>query len=271
MASTLVLVGGGKMGGALLEGWLELGMAPANIVVVEPYAENATALAALGVTVVATPEDLASDSSPDVIVFAVKPQMMDSVAPIYKKFAPTGTLFISIAAGVTIGFFENRLGAEAAVVRCMPNLPASIRRGITAATAGAMVTTSQRNQAQELMEAVGGVVWVEDEALIDIVTAVSGSGPAYVFLLSEYLAKAGIEAGLPADMAEQLARATVCGAGALLDRSTEKAEALRRNVTSPGGTTAAALDVLMAEDGLSQLMRKAIARATARSRELSVD
>ncbi len=271
MPSTLVLVGGGKMGGALLEGWLELGMAPADIVVVEPYAKNAKALKAHGVTVVAAPEDLASDISPDVIVFAVKPQMMNSVVPTYKQFAPAGSLFISIAAGVTIGFFENRLGAEAAVVRCMPNLPASIHRGITGASAGARVSTTQRNQAQKLLEAVGDVVWVEDEALIDIVTAVSGSGPAYVFLLSECLAQAGIKAGLPADLAERLARATVCGAGALLDQSTESAETLRHNVTSPGGTTAAALDVLMAEDGLNSLMRRAIARATARSRELAVD
>ena len=271
MPSNLVLVGGGKMGGALLEGWIEVGMSPASIAVVEPYAESAKALAAHGVTVVATPEDLASGISPDVIVFAVKPQMVNDVAPAYKKFSQKGALFISIAAGVTIGFFENSLGAEAAVIRCMPNLPASIHRGITGAFAGAKVSTTQRNRAQELLEAVGEVVWVESEALIDVVTAVSGSGPAYVFLLSECLAEAGIEAGLTPDMAKRLARATICGAGALLNQSSESAETLRKNVTSPGGTTAAALEVLMAEDGLSPLMRRAIARATTRSRELAVD
>jgi pyrroline-5-carboxylate reductase len=271
MPSTLVLIGGGKMGGALLEGWLQVGINPANIFVVEPYADSSKALAELGVTVVATPEDLANEIYPDIIVFAVKPQMMDSVVPVYKKFSPQGALFISIAAGITIGFFENRLGAGTAVVRCMPNLPGSIHRGISGAFAGSTVSAAQRNRAQELLEAVGEVVWVENEALIDVVTAVSGSGPAYVFLLSECLAQAGVEAGMPPDLAERLARATICGAGALLDQSGESAETLRQNVTSPGGTTAAALEDLMAEDGLCSLMRRAVARATARSRELSID
>ena len=180
-----------------------------------------------------------------------------------------GTVFLSIAAGKTIGFFEGHLGREAAIVRAMPNTPAAIGRGISVLCANARASQAQRETCGALMQAAGEVAWVEEEALLDPVTAVSGSGPAYVFLLVEALAAAGVSAGLPEDLAMRLAGETVSGAGELLRRSGESAATLRHNVTSPGGTTQAALEVLMAEDGLQALMTRAVAAATRRSEELA--
>lgn len=270
MTVSLVLAGCGKMGGALLEGWLARGIRADEVAVVEPDAAQAEAAARrLGRKVHAQPAELAAGVRPDVVVFAVKPQVMDDVAPAYRRFAGPGTVFLSIAAGKTIGYFAGKLGGEAAIVRAMPNTPAAVGRGVTVACANPRVSAAQRRRCQELLEAVGEVMWCEDESLIDAVTAVSGSGPAYVFLLAECLAEAGIEAGLPADMAGRLARATVAGAGELLHRSQEQPEVLRKNVTSPGGTTAAALAVLMAPDGLKALLARAVRAAARRSRELS--
>jgi pyrroline-5-carboxylate reductase len=268
-AVRLILAGGGKMGGALLEGWIKGGAEPASLAVVEPDAGAAAHSKRLGVVVVSTLDQIAADAKPDAVVFAVKPQVMGQVVPAYKRFAAASPVFLSIAAGITTGFFEGELGAGAAVVRAMPNLPASVHRGISGAFANAKVSAAQRQRAQGLLEAVGEVVWVDSESLIDAVTAVSGSGPAYVFLLAECLAKAGAAAGLPPEMALRLARSTVTGAGELLARSSESAETLRKNVTSPGGTTAAALEVLMGNDGLQPLMDKAVAAAARRSRELA--
>jgi pyrroline-5-carboxylate reductase len=194
---------------------------------------------------------------------------MGDVARHYRRFATPETVFLSIAAGKTLAFFSRQLGAEAAIVRAMPNTPAAIGRGITVACPNPYASAVQIALCDRLLAAAGEVAWVDDEALIDAVTAVSGSGPAYVFLLIECLAKAGIAAGLPADLAVRLARATVAGSGELARLSSEPAEVLRQNVTSPGGTTRAALDVLMAADGLETLMRKAVAAAAARSRELA--
>ena len=265
-----LLVGCGKMGGALLAGWIDRGVAPAGITVVEPADEAAAAVrSAHGVTVVAGMEALDAGYRPDIVVFAVKPQGLGDIAVLYRPFAEAGAVALSIAAGKPIAFFEAALGAAAAIVRTMPNTPAAVRRGITAACANAHVTDTQRALCQELLEAVGEVVWVDDEALLDPVTAVSGSGPAYVFLLIECLAEAGVAAGLPADTAERLARATVIGSAELARQSPDPAAVLRRNVTSPGGTTEAALKVLMADDGLGPLMRRAIDAATRRSRELA--
>ncbi|MGH7091841.1 MAG: pyrroline-5-carboxylate reductase, partial [Stellaceae bacterium] len=205
---------------------------------------------------------------PRAIVFAVKPQSLDEVAPHYRRFAPA-TPFLSIAAGKTLAFFTRRLGEKAAVVRAMPNMPAAIGRGIAVACAGPAVVPEARALAQRLLEAVGEVAWVEDEALMDAVTALSGSGPAYVFLLLEALAKAGVAAGLPEALATRLARATVAGSSELAWRSRETAAQLREAVTSPGGTTRAALDVLTAKDGLEPLLIKAVAAAARRSRELA--
>ena len=270
MTDRLLLVGCGKMGGALLQGWIERGMPADDIAVVEPEAAAVGALpGTAGIHLVAEPAALAGDHRPDIVVFAVKPQGLAEVAPLYRRFAGPGTVFLSIAAGRTIAFFEAALGAGAAVVRTMPNTPAAVRRGIAAACANANVSADQRAACQGLLEAVGEVVWVDDEALLDPVTAVSGSGPAYVFWLIECLAAAGVAEGLPPEVAERLARATVIGAGELARQSAEPAAVLRRNVTSPGGTTEAALAVLMAEDGLAPLMARAVAAATRRSRELA--
>ena len=264
----LLLVGCGKMGGALLNGWLERSLAQ-RLVVVEPGPGAAGFAGKPGVEVLAAAEAIAADLVPAVIVLAVKPQAMEGVLPAYRRFAAGGALFLSIAAGKTLASFARALGGDAAVVRAMPNTPAAIGRGIAVACANARVSPAQRALAERLLAAVGEVGWVQDEALIDAVTAVSGSGPAYVFLLIECLAKAGEAAGLPAGLATRLARATVVGSGELARLSPESAAALREAVTSPGGTTRAALDVLMAKDGLEPLLRRAVLAAAKRSRELA--
>jgi pyrroline-5-carboxylate reductase len=261
--SGILLVGCGKMGGALLAGWKKRPNAEI-IAVIEPMA-------------VATPKGvkrygaitaLPKNFSPAVVVFAVKPQSLADALPAYLRYADKA-VFLSIAAGKTLRFFARQLGNDAAVVRTMPNTPAAIGRGITVACANGGVTAAQKKLCGRLLKAAGEVAWIDDEALLDPVTAVSGSGPAYVFLLIEALAEAGIAAGLPRDLALRLARATVAGSGELARQSSDEASQLRKNVTSPGGTTEAALKVLMADNGLEALMRRAIAAATARSRELA--
>ena len=203
------------------------------------------------------------------ILVAVKPQEMDKVFPPLAKLAGPRTVVLSIAAGRTIAGFEKHLAGGVGVVRAMPNTPAAVGRGITVCCPNAHVTAAQRQTCTALLAAIGEVAWVDDEALIDPVTAVSGSGPAYVFYLVEAMAAAGVKAGLPAGLAMQLARHTVAGSGELLHRSELAAEQLRKNVTSPNGTTHAALQVLMAGDGLQPVMDRAIAAATRRSRELA--
>ncbi len=258
----IVLVGCGKMGSALLAGWLDRGIDPVGVVVVEP------SLPAVGGTVVASESAIPPGFVPDVVVLAVKPQVMAEALPPYARFKTA--VFLSIAAGRPIAFFRGILGEAATIVRAMPNTPAAVRRGITVCCAGADVSADRRHLCQSLLEAVGEVGWLADEAMMDAVTAVSGSGPAYVFLLAEALAAAGVAQGLPDDLAARLARATVAGAGELLRQSEEAAEQLRRNVTSPGGTTAAALAVLMAEGGgMADLLREAVAAATRRGKELA--
>jgi pyrroline-5-carboxylate reductase len=259
----ILLVGCGKMGGAMLDGWLDRGIPASDIVVVEP----SLSVVRPGLSVVAGIDGIPAEFAPDVVVLAVKPQMMDAVLPPYGRF--TGAVFLSIAAGKTIGYFTRVLGDGLALVRAMPNTPASVRRGMTVAVANGAVVETQRQICDGLLSAVGDVAWVEDEALIDAVTAVSGSGPAYVFLLAETLAEAGIAAGLPPELSARLARATLTGSGELLRQSSETPAVLRQNVTSPGGTTFAALQVLMGEDGFNGLMTRAIAAATQRSRELA--
>ena len=261
----LLLIGCGKMGGAMLDGWLARGLAAADVTVAEPV--EALRPRRDGLTVVA--DTAALREAPEIVVLAVKPQSMDGVLVDLRRFAEAGSVFLSIAAGKTLGYFAKHLGASAKVVRAMPNTPAAVRQGITVATAAASVTAAEKKRCHELLEAVGQVLWADDEALIDPVTALSGSGPAYVFLLVEAMAAAGTKAGLPADMAMQLARATVVGSGELLKQSKEPASQLRVNVTSPGGTTAAALQVLMASDGIQPVFDKAIAAASHRSKELA--
>jgi pyrroline-5-carboxylate reductase len=263
---TLVLVGAGKMGGALLEGWIGLGVDPARIVVMEP--QPAAAIGALSARGLRINPDAAS-IYPDTIVLAVKPQIAAEVMPQVASLMSPSTVVVSIMAGRTIAFLSDALPRDAAVIRAMPNTPAAVGRGITVAVTNSWVTPAQRQLADALLMATGAVEWIGDEALMDAVTAVSGSGPAYVFLLAESLARAGEKVGLPAELAARLARATVAGSGELLYRSPVDAAILRRNVTSPGGTTAAALDVLMAPDGLDPLMARAVAAATRRGRALA--
>jgi len=263
-SGTLVLVGAGKMGGAMLQGWLALGLDPAKVAVREPQpSAEIDALAARGVRI-----NPASIGDASVVVLAVKPQIAAEVVPPLKALMRADTVAVSIMAGKTLRFLEGALG-DCAVVRSIPNTPAAIGRGITVAVANRKVSAAHRALSDTLLSSIGAVEWVSDEGLIDAATAVSGSGPAYVFLLAESLARAGAAAGLPADLAARLARATVAGSGELMHRSPLDPATLRQNVTSPNGTTAAALAILMAPDGLEPLMDKAVAAATRRSRELA--
>jgi pyrroline-5-carboxylate reductase len=262
---TLVLVGAGKMGGAMLDGWLARKLPPKKVVVLEPQPSKAIkALARRGVRI--NPKGGVAKIA--ALVVAVKPQTAPEALPPLSAWIDKSTVVVSIMAGRTLGFIEQHLPG-AAIVRAMPNTPAAIGRGITVAVGNRRVTAKARKLAHDLLAATGSVEWVGDEALMDAVTAVSGSGPAYVFLLAEAMAEAGAAAGLPAPLAERLARETVAGSGELLHRSSDSAATLRRNVTSPGGTTAAALDVLMNNNGIGPLMKTAIAAATRRGKELA--
>jgi pyrroline-5-carboxylate reductase len=262
----LVLVGAGKMGGALLEGWLRFGLDPKHVVVLEPQpSPQISQLTSRGLQLNPESRALADVAA---IVVAVKPQTAAEAIPPLKPMIGASTVVVSIMAGRTLQFIAGALNARCALVRAMPNTPAAIGRGITVAVPRD-VNPAQRDLAHRLLCATGTVEWTDDEALMDAVTAVSGSGPAYVFLLAEALAEAGVAAGLPPLLAAKLARETVAGSGELLHRSELDAAVLRQNVTSPGGTTAAALEVLMGRDGLAQLMRNAVAAATKRSRELA--
>jgi pyrroline-5-carboxylate reductase len=264
----LLLVGCGKMGGALLKGWLAQGVSAADVIVVEPAVDPARTDIPNDVRVVDAADRLPGDFVPAAVILAVKPQMMGEAVPGYARFGKTETVFLSIAAGTPIAFFERELGDAAAVIRVMPNTPASIGRGMSVLCANARTSPAQREMCGRLMEAVGAAAWLDDEGLMDAVTAVSGSGPAYVFLLIEALADAGRAVGLPDELARQLALQTVAGAGELARQSGDDPAQLRVNVTSPGGTTAAALEVLMAPDGLPALMARAVKAAEQRGREL---
>jgi pyrroline-5-carboxylate reductase len=266
-ARPIVIVGAGNMGGALARGLIAKGLGP-QLVVIEPAlsASDLRRYRNAGVTAAKASTTVAG-TKPRAIIFAIKPQMMPAVVPDYASVA-RGALVVSIAAGTTSANISGWLGGEYAIVRAMPNMPAAIGRGISAVFATHNVIPAQRALTERLLGAVGEVIWLEREELIDAVTAVSGSGPAYVFLLVEALAKAGAAVGLLPEVALKLARKTVEGAGALLAERKDNAEDLRRAVTSPGGTTEAALRILMSERGLEPLMRAAVAAATARGREL---
>nr|WP_157223262.1 pyrroline-5-carboxylate reductase [Rhodovulum sp. PH10] len=266
ISGDVVLVGAGKMGGALLDGWLALGVDPGRIAVIEPKPSPEMAAQAIsGLRLNPDPARL----KPAAVVLAVKPQVAPDALPPLAGLAREGTVVISIMAGRPLAYLASVFGEKSSAVRAMPNTPAAIGRGMIVAVPNPHVSAGQHALANALLSATGKVEWVEDEGLIDAVTAVSGSGPAYVFLLVESLARAGIAAGLPPALSQKIARETVAGSGALLAQSPLDAATLRKNVTSPGGTTAAALDVLMAPDALDPLMEKAIAAATKRSRELA--
>jgi pyrroline-5-carboxylate reductase len=293
----LLLVGHGNMGAALLSGWQDAGLIGRAVVVDphqptvipdKPQARSGTQSSASEnfeglsqsipgsrvkpgmtdkVVFVAAASEIPPSFTPDIIILAVKPQAMAAILPDYKKYAGHGA-FLSIAAGKTITFFEQHLGAQTPIIRAMPNLPATVRRGASVCTANAAVTETQKQAATALLEAVGTVHWAA-EAQLDAVTALSGSGPAYVFYLAEVLAEAGAELGLPAELANALARETIAGAGELLRQSPDSAAILRQKVTSPGGTTEAALKLLMKNEELLDIVRKALQAAASRAAELA--
>ena len=270
LSDPILLVGCGKMGGALLAGWLDQGVPTDQILVVEPSIDAERSSIPGSNSVLKDAVDIADDFEPAVVIFAIKPQVMGEVVPLYDRFTAAGIVFMSIAAGTLIRFFEDNLGVGAAVVRVMPNPPASVRRGMSVLCANVHADQVQRNLCAELMAAVGDTAWLKDEGLMDAVTAVSGSGPAYVFHLIECLAQAAEDVGLAPDLAYRLALQTVSGSGELARLSDDEAAQLRINVTSPGGTTQAALEVLMGDDGLQTLMTAAVRAAEIRGRELGV-
>ncbi len=262
---SLLLIGGGRMGSALLAGWREQGLSEA--IIVDP-APDAQTLAGPGVAVVADAAGIPVGFTPQAIVLAVKPQMAAAVLPAYARFAGHA-VFISIMAGKSIHAIGQILGSHSAIVRAMPNTPAALRQGMTVAFASSHVAPPQRELANTLLEATGAIAWVAQEAMLDPVTAISGGGPAYVFLLTELMEQAGLDQGLPPSLARQMARQTVIGAAALLAASDEEAANLRIAVTSPGGTTEQALKLLRADDAWPKIFQMAIQAATERSRELS--
>ncbi len=268
--ASVLLVGCGRMGRALLEGWRSSGLVMDNFWIVEPHEKTRCQLPLT--KTVSSVLELPLELQPKIIVLAVKPQTIETIVADYHRFAH-GSVFLSVIAGKPIAWFTSRLGSTTSIVRAMPNVPAIVRRGITVACGNAALDSDGYALCTKLLEAVGAVTWIQEEQLLDSVTAVSGSGPAYVFLLTESLAQAGRAAGLPADLAERLARVTVAGAGEILYHSVDdSATALRQHVTSPGGTTAAALAVLMdTQNGLEVMLTRAVAAATARSRELGLE
>jgi pyrroline-5-carboxylate reductase len=268
-AQPLLLVGAGKMGGAMLDGWIRRGVDPRQTTVIDPFldADRRAALTRAGVAYSAKAEHVRGEPF-KVLVLAVKPQSIPEVLPAIAPLALADTVIISIAAGVRLATLQVPFGPAQPIVRAMPNTPAQIGQGMSVAVPNSQVSARQREVVEGLLAAVGKVAWIDDEELIDAVTAVSGSGPAYVFLLAECLAEAARQAGLPAELADLLGRQTVAGAGALLADSPLSPATLRQNVTSPKGTTAAALSVLMAEDGLQPLIHRAVEAARKRSTEL---
>ncbi|MBN9044217.1 MAG: pyrroline-5-carboxylate reductase [Rhizobiales bacterium] len=268
MQDTVVLVGCGNMGFAMLKGWLDSGIVKAGDVhVVEPTDALRERAAGAGVHAHADADALPAGLKPRMVLVAVKPQVMAKVLPAYKRFAPAAT-FVSVAAGIPMALFETHLGKDAAVIRCMPNTPAAIGKGMLVTCRNANVTAENEAFVDRLLATSGKVASVDDEALMDAVTAVSGSGPAYVFHFIEALTDAGVAAGLPRETAGLLAMQTVMGAGALADASPDSPTKLREQVTSPNGTTAAALDVLMGGDRLKKLVAEAVEAARKRSVEL---
>lgn len=264
---SIVLIGAGNMGGAMLQGWLAKGIPTDALTIVDPAPNAAVSslIAEHNLHHVPSPPD---DLTADVVIIALKPQIIDAALPALQKLLGPATVCVSVAAGKTLASLAEGLG-NTAIVRAMPNTPAQVQRGITVCVGNNMVTDRHRTVITDLLKSIGEVAWIEEETLIDAVTGLSGSGPAYVFHMVEAMAEAGIAAGLPKDLADSLARATVCGAGELMHQSALPPGELRKNVTSPNGTTQAALEVLMADDGLTRLMTRAVAAAAKRAGELA--
>ena len=264
---TICLIGAGNMGGAMLKGWLADGFAAPSITVIDPEPNPAMAKS-IAQHSIRYEKSVPDNYLPDVIIIALKPQIMDAALPPLKPIIGPDTVSVSVAAGKTLNGLEKGLG-DTAIIRAMPNTPAQVQRGITVCVGNNKVTDHHRKNVTGLLESIGQVEWVDDEILIDAVTGLSGSGPAYVFHLVEAMSEAGQQAGLSRQLADNLAKATVCGAGELMYQSSLTPEKLRENVTSPNGTTQAALEVLMDKDGLTRLMTKAVAAATKRAGELA--
>lgn len=267
----LVLIGCGKMGSAMLAGWLKEGLSADAVRIVDPFLDPIRENFALLSDDVLHDDvsGLSADLKPSFVIMAVKPQMMNEALGALKTRDLSSAVVLSVAAGKTIHYFEDHLGMEQAIVRAMPNTPAAIGKGITVCVANSPVSEDAKGVCSTLLETVGAVEWISDEAHMDAVTALSGSGPAYVFYMAEAMAAAGEALGLSPELSEKLARQTVAGAGALLEESDDSASRLRENVTSPGGTTAAALDVLMSEEGIAKIIRRAMQEAKNRSKELA--
>jgi pyrroline-5-carboxylate reductase len=270
MTKTVLLIGCGNMGYAMLRGWMAGAEAP-EVHVVEPASALRDRAAGAGAHPVAAVGDLPAGLAPDLVVLAVKPQMVAPVLALCHALADRGATFVSIAAGVPIAHMAGALPSGAPIIRCMPNTPAAIGEGMMVLCAGQGVSAAARAFSEALFATSGAVAWIDDEGLMDAVTAISGSGPAYVFLFVEALAAAGEALGLPAETALLLARQTVTGAGRMAATSGTPPDVLRHQVTSPGGTTAAALAVLMARPGLSEMLAEATRAARDRGVELGKD
>jgi pyrroline-5-carboxylate reductase len=260
----LLLVGGGRMGTAMLAGWRERGLSRA--IVIDP-SPAAAMLAGPGIIVLPSTNDIPDGFSPEAVILAVKPQSAAEAVPPCARFG--GAVFISIMAGKTVAGIGRLLGCPAAIIRAMPNTPAAVRQGLTVAVAGPGISPAQHSLADTLLAATGQIAWVQNEALLDPVTAISGGGPAYLFLLTELMEQAALDHGIAPDLARLMARQTIIGSAALLAASDEDAAALRVAVTSPKGTTERALAVLRADDAWPQSFAAAIDAATKRSQELS--
>lgn len=266
---TIVLVGCGNMGRAMLEGWLQKGVVDPSVVhVVEPASQLREKAAQLGVHVYGAASSLQVDLTPDLIIFAVKPQVMFDVTPAYKPLVERGAAIVSVAAGIGTAKFEDQFGANASIIRVMPNTPAAVSEGMMVIYENEATTSAQSDIVKGLMSASGAIAVLADESLMDAATAVSGSGPAYVFHVIEVLRDAGIDAGLPPDVAKLLAEQTVYGAACYANQSDTEPGTLREQVTSPNGVTAEALKVLMKDNALKNLMREAVIAARERSKQL---
>ncbi len=268
MTNTILLVGCGNMGFAMLGGWLSADPS-LTVHVVEPDDGLRKRASDIGAETVAEHHDLPEGLSPDLIVLAVKPQVMGDVVPGYAHFASGNATFVSVAAGTTIASLSAMLAGTTPIIRCMPNTPAAIGHGMMVCCANDATSVTARDLTTRLMESSGLVDWIEDEALMDAVTALSGSGPAYIFHMIECMTAAGVSVGLPEDLAARMAMQTVMGAGRLASEAADPPGQLRQNVTSPGGTTAAALGVLMDDDRMKTLLADAITAARDRGAELA--
>lgn len=256
----ILLVGCGAMGSALRQGWMN--QEGHQLIVVDPYLVP-------GIDVYKEKSDLPQNFKPDVIIFAIKPQVAAEILPNYAMFVTSNVLFVSIMAGVSVASLKHYLGEEAMIIRSMPNLPATVGKGMAGAFSPVALSQPQLQLIEALFLAVGKIIWVNSEEHLNIVTAISGSGPAYFFRFVELLAQAAIKLGVSAEYAYELSHQTLIGAGALLEKSSKTAAELRGNVTSPGGTTAAALAVFDGENALGEVTEKAVLAAFTRAMELS--